>query len=472
MLKLLLMLLLSSVHCFQPSPGVVNSVKSPIINGNRVVQTRLFAQIPDWNGKPARVNFITSHGPDLYVCTDTTGGLIYKVTPWGQVSMFFNVADAIFRTTGRRMSFANRIHGGLRSLAFHPLFSENGLLYVSAMEEKPTEPWRFRYLSTPPKTARADSVVIEFRYDFKQNRVLSWTYREVLRIGVPVFDHPIRQIGFYWRNLYISHGDGSVQSATAGGGQRNDALGKILRINPLKHGNQPYSIPFLNPFVNTWRMPEIYATGFRNPHNFCFGKWGELFVTDVGRDNFEEINIVKPGANYGWSEREGNARHLPGGGLLSGIAPLPWNDSAYGYTYPNVILGHAARYGRRFVGQAISSSCPIENTSPLSNTILFSNFPTGDMYYSLLSEMRFANTTGAPWQLSSARVFRPRIFFDHDNNPNTPPIRVQRLLDIVQMDPRFASEKRVDVRFGRGPSGEIYWSSKKNGRIYLITNSM
>eukprot|EP00178_Gracilaria_changii_P015037 TRINITY_DN421_c0_g3_i3.p1 TRINITY_DN421_c0_g3~~TRINITY_DN421_c0_g3_i3.p1 ORF type:complete len:477 (+),score=62.69 TRINITY_DN421_c0_g3_i3:3187-4617(+) len=470
-LPLLLLLCL----CFTPQrsfSNVLNSLKRPVLPGNRVIHTSFFAQIPDWHGKPARINFITHKGADLYVVTDTTGGLIYRVTPQRKVSLFFDVADAILRATGRRMSFANKIHGGLRSLAFHPNFYRNGLLYVSAMEQKPSKPWLFRYLSSPNKTAAADSVVLEFRYDFKQKRVLPWTYRQVLRIGVAVFDHPIKQIGFHWLNLYIAHGDGSVQSATAGGGQRNDALGKILRINPLNNRNQPYSIPFSNPFrTSSWRLPEIYASGFRNPHNFCFGKWGEFFVTDVGRDNFEEINIVKAAHNYGWSQREGHARHLSTGGLLSGIAPLPWNDSAYGFTYPNVILGHETQFGRRFVGQAISTSCPIENRSPLSNTILFSNFPTGEMYYSLLSEMRNANTQGNPAHLTSARVFRPPIFFDHDNNQRTAPIQVQRLLDVVRMDERFKTETRVDVRFGTGPGGQIYWSSKKNGRIYVITNS-
>lgn len=453
---------------------IVNAFNKPIVNGNRVVHTRLFAQIPEWGrGRAARIVSMTTMGSDLYACTDITGALVYKVSAAGKVNLFFNAASAILHGSGRRVSFANRYHGGLRALAFHPYFARNGLLYVSAMEERPANSNAFRYLSNPFRAAAADSVVVEFRYDFVLKRVLYSSYREVLRIGVPVFDHPIKHIAFHWLNLYIAHGDGSIQSYRPGSGQRNDALGKMLRINPFKYHNRSYNIPHSNPFATSATLPpEIYALGFRNPHTFCFSKSGELFVTDVGRDNFEEINIVRSGGNYGWSEREGQMRHLHKGGLISGLAPLLANDSAHGYLYPNVVVGHAARYGSSFVGQALASSCPIENASPLANSILFSDFPSGDLYYSLLSDMRAARTSGNPLKLSSAPVFRPKIFFDHDNNPATPDLPVASLLDVIRMDPKFARKRRVDVRFGQGARGEIYWSSKTNGRIYVVSTSV
>jgi hypothetical protein len=63
----------------------------------------------------------------------------------------------------------------------------------------------------------------------------------------------------------------------------------------------PYSIPTDNPFVGKEGLDEIYSWGFRNPWKFSFDKETQrLFVADVGQDEWEEIDIVEKGRNYGW----------------------------------------------------------------------------------------------------------------------------------------------------------------------------
>jgi glucose/arabinose dehydrogenase len=77
-----------------------------------------------------------------------------------------------------------------------------------------------------------------------------------------------------------------------------------------------YRIPKDNPFVGrTDARPEIWAYGFRNPYRFSFDKVsGRLFAGDVGQDLWEEVDIVKKGANYGWRLFEGTHPYNPTSG--------------------------------------------------------------------------------------------------------------------------------------------------------------
>lgn len=82
----------------------------------------------------------------------------------------------------------------------------------------------------------------------------------------------------------------------------DNTFGKVLRINP------DGSIPTDNPFYNTARGDNrlIYAMGFRNPFTIAAQPGtGRIYINDVGAAQYEEINELVAGANYGWPEAEG-----------------------------------------------------------------------------------------------------------------------------------------------------------------------
>ena len=71
--------------------------------------------------------------------------------------------------------------------------------------------------------------------------------------------------------------------------------GKIIRIN--KDG----SVPTDNPFASrAGALPEIWSYGHRNPQGAILAPDGTLWMHEHGPQGGDEINLPKPGANYGW----------------------------------------------------------------------------------------------------------------------------------------------------------------------------
>ncbi len=73
-------------------------------------------------------------------------------------------------------------------------------------------------------------------------------------------------------------------------------VGKILRLTD--DGRRPKD----NPFVGrAGAKPEIFTYGHRNSYGLRFHPvTGELWQMEIGPQGGDEVNILKPGANYGW----------------------------------------------------------------------------------------------------------------------------------------------------------------------------
>ena len=112
--------------------------------------------------------------------------------------------------------------------------------------------------------------------------------------------------------LYLSLGDGGGYDGFELAQNLDTLLGSIIRIDVQKISEEiPYRVPPDNPLIGVpGAMPEIFAWGFRNPWRMSFDPdTGTLWVGDVGGERQEEVNIVRPGANYGWGIFEGELCH-------------------------------------------------------------------------------------------------------------------------------------------------------------------
>jgi glucose/arabinose dehydrogenase len=99
--------------------------------------------------------------------------------------------------------------------------------------------------------------------------------------------------------LYVTVGENARQELAQ---SLKTRLGKILRIN--KDGTISTDNPFYDRAPGSAKA--IWARRLRNPYSFNVQPGtGKIFINDVGRKTWEEINEGEAGANYGWPRFEG-----------------------------------------------------------------------------------------------------------------------------------------------------------------------
>ncbi|MBK8175359.1 MAG: PQQ-dependent sugar dehydrogenase [Rhodospirillales bacterium] len=208
---------------------------------------------------------------------------------------------------------------GIASFTFDPDFAHNGWVFVVFNGRQANESTTTSYLAR--FTLKADGLTLNRDSQLiilKQVQGTSWLHH----FG----DVEFGPDGF----LYLSSGDGTLNGAAYFDDIRaqnlDDLHGKILRLNVANStATKPYTIPASNPFVGVaGARGEIYAYGFRNPWRMSFDTvTGNLWLGDVGDAQYEEVNIVEQGGNYGWPIFEGtNCRVTAQCGSTTTKAPV------------------------------------------------------------------------------------------------------------------------------------------------------
>ncbi|KAK7504145.1 hypothetical protein BaRGS_00004449 [Batillaria attramentaria] len=145
------------------------------------------------------------------------------------------------------------------------------------------------------------------------------TEKVLLEVNQPYANHNGGEMFFLDDGyLYVFLGDGGKAGDPHNLAQDlTSLLGKVLRldVDTPPSGDKPYSIPGDNPFVGKeGARPDIFAYGVRNiwrcgvdtgDRNTGAGK-GRVLCGDVGQSMYEELDLLKKGANYGWRAREGD----------------------------------------------------------------------------------------------------------------------------------------------------------------------
>lgn len=177
--------------------------------------------------------------------------------------------------------------GGLMDVTLHPDFARNRLIYLSHSMGDEQASWT-RVIRAELRGRSLRNVTTIFEVSQKKPRIQHNGSR------------------FAWlpdKTLLITIGDGGNPPTILEGAfireqaQNPDShLGKIIRVHD--DGRIPTDNPFLD---RPDAKRELFSMGHRNPQGLARDPVsGLIWSTEHGSMGGDELNLIKPGANYGW----------------------------------------------------------------------------------------------------------------------------------------------------------------------------
>ena len=512
-------------------------------------------------GSLARINVMREEpgGRNRFFLCDLNGPLyiVDKTAKSFVVYLDFNGANGkpgLFK----RFSVPEGFATGLISFQFDPAYVTNGRFYTihmenpalpgSALPDVTAVPGFDASGYTPtegivaPGVIQKQTVLVEWTDTNPANTTFEGTARELLRVETNSHIHPMGDVIFdptarpgspEWGVMYVASGDGGSGEQTnpemRHSPQRLDTLvGKILRIIPdlslhtstsTVSANGRYRIPRDNPFVSVrGARPEIWALGLRNPHRLTWAidsarpERNRLIANTVGLRTWEMIEIVKRGANYGYSEREGNERLEPN----NATSAIPANDriplrinateerGTVVPTYPVVVYPHKPGGGDAVAGGFLYRG---KAFPALRGKYLTGDISTGRLWYLDYDQMLAADDgkpeTMAMLHVVDAKLEGPSLAVpdpaggaDSPAATATPATGAPVVAEAPLAEPRtpmwniveaayharggkdpdlpgrstVSGSGRVDLRFAEDADGELYVLSKSDGMIRKVVN--
>ncbi len=170
-----------------------------------------------------------------------------------------------------------RGQGGLLDVALAPDFAETRLIYLSYAE---------------PGEGGAGTAVARGRLAEGRLEEVQVIWRQVPKVST----------GQHFGSRLVFTRDGHLYITTGDRGRRDDAqdltrtMGKVIRVTP--DGRTPDHNPFAR---REDARPEIWSYGHRNLQGAALHpRTGALWTVEHGAQGGDEVNVPKPGRNYGW----------------------------------------------------------------------------------------------------------------------------------------------------------------------------
>ncbi len=369
---------------------------------------------------------------------------------------------------------------GLSYIAFHPSYRTAGApgegrfytIYKSRVPGARDPDYSGAGLATRPGKVISQHTIVEWTVDANNpNRIDTTLRREVIRFefsGPAETVHSVGEISFNpfaipgqadYGNLYLSLGDAYAGGTVPNWQHMQDSdnpFGKVLRINPLQNGSDPYSVPADNSFNdggslldNDNNVEEIFAWSLRYPQNFSFAKDARgdhhLIVFDIGAVDFKEVNIVDLGDNHCWSQRDGPVEdnrntilNLPPGSTLEFPATV------YDHNIPDLPEATPTAGSAAITGGFVVSD---PGDPSFQNQVVFGDLARCALFHADFDDLLAAdaaNTQALMWVIAVSLDGDPAGLFG----------------DLI-------GKHRSDARFGVDEKGRLFVISRQTNGIYL-----
>jgi glucose/arabinose dehydrogenase len=274
--------------CAPPPAVIAPATASPVSAGATPTSRASPAPTPSPTPTPVPKPPILSDAPvqsgltvpwDLAFAPD---GRMFVTERPGNVLIFENGAPNARRIGHFSLPNVRAVgESGLMGIAFDPEFASNGSIYVCASRIDEGE-WRNQVL-------RLKVTGNEIAFD-------GYVIRAGMRAAV-AHDGCTLRFGPD-KKLWVSMGESTLARLAQ---DQSSLNGKILRVNT------DGSIPTDNPVLSGRNeRSAIYTFGHRNPQGLAFQPGSGVPVeVEHGEDTHDEINVLVPGANYGWPIVEG-----------------------------------------------------------------------------------------------------------------------------------------------------------------------
>jgi glucose/arabinose dehydrogenase len=294
----------------EPKPAFAGQTKAPAAPASAPFQTQI---VTDRLNAPWSIAFL----PDGTFLVTENGGSMRVVKADGTVSAPIDGMPGV-RSVGAE---------GLHEVVLDPNFGQNRMLYFTYLAPPVGEPagaWALENLydkvwAVPLADRRAMKIgrerVARARLSNDAKRlenieVIGEGVGERRMVVAPDSSLFISGADRFW--LYESKLDGMEHPFLDNPDERRNFTGRVMHIN--RDGSIPRNNPWLSRstvFAETW------AHGFKDPEGLALNpQSGELWLLDHGPQGGDEINIVKPGKDYGWPNvtygRQYDARQADG----------------------------------------------------------------------------------------------------------------------------------------------------------------
>ena len=177
-----------------------------------------------------------------------------------------------------------RGQGGLMDVVPHPDFASNRLVYIS-------------YSKPQAEEGASTTAIIRARFE---NDALH-DVEELFVANSAGRGHYGSRIIFDGQgHIFFSVGD--RQAPPRGDLEAHPAQDPSNHHGTINRIHEDGRIPSDNPFIGQQGVePSIYSLGHRNPQGMAIDRsTGNIWITEHGPQGGDEVNLIRPGANYGW----------------------------------------------------------------------------------------------------------------------------------------------------------------------------